>query len=331
MNILYVGELWPGSTCGMRMRVLEELGHSVTPIDTLPPDVAKRQATFVHRAIRKLFGPRDLARANGNIVRQMQSHSYDLLWLDKALTISAATFRTVKRLQSNCRIVGYSLDDMNAPHNQSRRFLQTLPLYDCFFTTKTYGVVELKALGCPRVEFTGNSFDPAVHRPVQLTDVDRRTYECDVGFVGTFEHDRAEQMNYLAQNGVDVHVIGNDWEAWRDVHPLVQIKSSGIYGEGYPKAICATKINLCFLRKLNRDLQTTRSVEIPACGGFMLAERTDEHASLFEEGVEAEFFSSKEELLSKVRYYLAHDVQRNASPLAAENAACAAVIATTTD
>ncbi len=42
----------------------------------------------------------------------------------------------------------------------------------------------------------------------------------------------------------------------------------------------------------------------------MLAERTDEHRGLFEEGKEAEFFESGEELVRKCRHYLDHEDQR---------------------
>ena len=97
-------------------------------------------------------------------------------------------------------------------------------------------------------------------------------------------------------------------------HQNLQVENKPIYNEDYAKALCATKINLCFLRKINRDLHTSRTMEIPACGGFMLAERTSEHQELFEENKEAVFFDNNnpKKLLEKVRYYLEHEEEREA-------------------
>jgi spore maturation protein CgeB len=42
----------------------------------------------------------------------------------------------------------------------------------------------------------------------------------------------------------------------------------------------------------------------------MIADRTDEHQMFFKEGHEADFFSSEEELLDKVRFYLTDEALR---------------------
>ena len=114
----------------------------------------------------------------------------------------------------------------------------------------------------------------------------------------------------MAENGIKVVVWGNGWGAWVNKNPNLIIKNQPLYSDDYAKAINAAKVNLCFLRKINRDEVTSRSVEIPACGGFMLAEKTKRHLEFFQEGKEAVFFDSEEELHQKVKKYLADDGTR---------------------
>jgi spore maturation protein CgeB len=180
-------------------------------------------------------------------------------------------------------------------------------LYDVFFTTKTYNVAELRDLGCRRVIFVPNAYDPATHRPLEGAGNASRV---DVGFIGTYEPDRANLLARLAGSDVPVVIRGNLWEPMkRQGIPGVTFMPA-VIEDNYAEAIGATRINLAFLRKSNRDLQTTRSVEIPACGGFMLAERTAEHQGLFTEGVEAAYFEGAEELIAKTKHYLAHEEER---------------------
>jgi spore maturation protein CgeB len=98
-------------------------------------------------------------------------------------------------------------------------------------------------------------------------------------------------------------VRGFGWPEQSD-DPRLELRNDRPEGVDYAKAINATKINLGFLRKIARDEHTTRSVEIPACRAFLLAERTGEHLDLFEEGVEAEFFDDVDEAARKIQRYL---------------------------
>src|SRR5439155_20088622 len=204
----------------------------------------------------------------------------------------------------------YSGDDMANPANQSPRYLRSIDRYDLHVTTKSYNVSELEALGAKEVLFVDNAFDPATHRPIQLTPEEESRFAAEVGFVGWYEEERADWMYRLAVAGIPVTVRGPGWRHFEKSHPLLRVIDTFVGDGDYPRVLSATQINLGFLRKMNRDLQTTRSIEIPACRAFMLAERTSEHLGLFEEGKEAEFFGSFEELLAKCRYYLAHDLER---------------------
>ena len=114
-------------------------------------------------------------------------------------------------------------------------------------------------------------------------------------------------MFYLAENGVTINIWGNGWEKSNSHHINLNIHHKFLYEKNYPQTIFKSKINLNFLRKINDDVITSRSLEIPASGGFMLAERTEAQTKIFQERIEADYFSSKEELLKKTLYYLSNE------------------------
>ena len=310
LKVLYAGQLVEGSTCIHRALALQDLGHQLHYVNLESGVRANVKPSILSRISRKVNGPQDKVNANISILRAMHERSFDLLWLDKGLVVKAKTLQIVHQLQPSCRIVGFSLDDMMNRANQSRQFLRGLPLYDFFVTTKSYNVAELKQLGCPTVLFSDNSYDPHTHHPVPVGENERKRLGGPVGFIGQWEPERAASLRKLASSGIPARVWGYTWERMKDVPAGLQLENQPLWNDEYARALCAFDINLCFLRKCNRDLQTSRTMEIPACGGFMLAERTAEHSRLFAEGLEAEFFADDEELIRKVRYYLGHPEQR---------------------
>lgn len=308
----YVGDLAPGATSLQRYETLRSLGCELAPVPLYKAPLAWSRAS-VFGALSFVGWKSDRMGANRALRRLASSERLDLVWIDKGLTIRPDTLLWVRHLQPNAKIVWYSPDDPILRANRSIQHRLAIGLYDLHVTTKSYNVPELLEMGARAAVFVGNAYDPNIHRPLALSDEDRRRWACDVGFVGAFEQPRADSMLAMARAGISVRVAPSSvWSRMRGQHPNLHVPetSANLMGDEYARAISGAKINLGFLRKLVRDQQTTRSVEVPACGAFMLAERTDEHRDLFEEGKEAEFFSSTEELIAKARYYLAHEEQR---------------------
>ena len=313
MKILFIGDLNKHGRCLKRYEALFDLGHSVDGLSTVPISEHRgiKCSPFFERIMWKLSFPLDLTSVNQKIIEAVAQKKYNIIWIEKGNTITPFSLRRIKKILPDAKIVSCSEDNMYLFHNRSFYYRWGLRYYDAVFTVKIHNLTELKSFRAKRVVLFLDAYDEKIHKPIALTEEDRKRFECDVGFIGTFEDDRAFKMLYLAENGIKVVIWGSGWSKWLDKHPNLTIKNTPIYGEDYVRAINATKINLCFLRKLNKDETTSRSAEIPACGGFMLAERTERHLKLFRENEEAAFFNSKEELLSLVKKYLIDESGRN--------------------
>jgi len=306
-RILYVGT--KSGTCLQRASTLGLLGRTVTHIES---GIVDRESVGypLYWLGHRVSYPPDLFAANASIKRELCSGPFDLVWIDKGRSIRSGTLRWVRRHCPETPIVNFSPDNMFSPHNTSIQYRGSLRFYDLHVTTKSFCVEAFRNAGAKRVFLIDKAFDPNTHCPMELEDADRKRYEADIGFTGVYERGMGDLLYGLAEAGLRVVVWGRYWNRYPRSHPRLELRNEWLSGIEYTKAINATRINLGLLRKSAGDLHTARSIEIPSCRAFMLGERTEEHLRLFQEGVEAEFFSSFDELLAKCRHYLEHDEER---------------------
>jgi len=307
--IVVVGQTFDASRTPGRAVAMRALGCRVVCVPTTPPgrDYESRPS-LVQRLRYRLRRPADPAGANGALLDAV-CEGADVLWLDAADMILPETLIQARRINGDIRIVWYAEDDMMNPRLRTLWLERSLGQFDLWVTTKSFNAApeEMPSLGVGEMLFVNNSFDENLHRPVVVTEPEREQFGSPVSFIGTFEEPRAESLLYLAEQGLSVRVWGNGWADWVGRHRLLRIENRPAYNDDFARIIAASAVNLCFLRKANRDLQTCRSVEIPACAGLMAHERNHEITALFREDKEAIYFSDNEELARICTHWLDRD------------------------
>lgn len=223
----------------------------------------------------------------------------------------------IQRLRSQAFITGYHNDDPFGSRRgllRYRHLLSALPHYQGYHVYRPVNIAEAQAVGIPRVGLLLPYFIPWLDYPRRLTMEQKRRFDCDLIFAGHVELDeRIACIKASVEQGLNFRVYGGE-SLWRSALPkeIYQQVGNAIHldKETYRQALCGAKIGVCFLSKWNRDIYTRRVFEIPACGVFLLCERTPWLTELFREGYEAVFFSSPEEFVDKAKYYLQHHSKR---------------------
>ena len=305
MRIVLVGETHHGSRTPQRARALRDLGHEVVAIGTMPEgwDHESRPG-IIDRILYRLRLPWDRSGAGRKMA--VAAAGADLIILDNARAIRPDNLYAAKRAAPGIRIIWFSEDDMLNPIHRSRWTERSLGLFDLCVTTKSFNAEpgELPSLGARRVMFVNNTYCPHEHRSISVTEDEKIRWGAPVSFVGTFESPRADMVLGLVRAGVSVRVWGNGWARMRGAHPQLTIENRPVYGDDYRRVVAASAINLCFLRHANRDRQTCRSIEIPAMGGFMLHEHSEEMAALIAPDREAAYFWNAGDLIDRCRGWL---------------------------
>ena len=324
---LFVGHLVKGQTSLMRMNALRRHGIEVTGFNTRT--IWNRQKWLQRHVTTRLEKGSAVREINKGVLSLARKVRPKRIWFDKQEYIYPETILELRKL--GAFLIYYTPDPYFTLNWKRTELMDScLPLFDLLITSKKYELEQYKAVG-PDFIYLPLGYCDEVHRPISVEPSKR----VSVGFIGGWEPHREAIIEAIASKDVSVRIWGYAWDHLIDgkwtIRRFIRLRRLAgkkpckiqrsdllanniipheIYEEEYAHALSSSNISLGFLRKICPDQHTTRSFEIPACGSMMLADRSDEHQELFTEGKEAEYFSTKDELLDKVIFYTKNEDAR---------------------
>jgi spore maturation protein CgeB len=319
MKVLVAGDWHSDLHEEVVVQALRSLGHDVHGFKWAP--YFQRDAHLGRLSARiqnKVISGPLVSRLNQDLVRSALLCKPHVVLVYRGTHVLPATVALLKAALPQARFVSYNNDNPFAPGHSPflwRHFLQAIPQYDLVLGYRHADLQAYERAGAKRVGVMRSWFVPERNHPVVLTDAQRRAFECDVVFIGHYEDDqRLACLEQIARSGVRIRLFGHgkEWDpALRRSSVLAGFAPvQTVWGAQYNAALCGAKIALCFLSKLNQDTYTRRCFEIPATGTLMLSEYSDDLATLYREGSEAEFFRSPQEMIDKIHRHLADDAHR---------------------
>ncbi len=170
-------------------------------------------------------------------------------------------------------------------------------------------IASINNAGCKNVFYLPFGADTDLLHPLRLDSNNVQMDEqYDLSFIGNYDEERTEFINSLSSHLDDNFskiVFGSGWKNLNGF----KVKGEAV-GDEFINTVINSKINLNILRAQNKNSNNMRTFEIPAVGGFMLHEYSQDAVEIFRPGIEADYFKSTEECADKIKYYLKNKMLR---------------------
>jgi spore maturation protein CgeB len=203
----------------------------------------------------------------------------------------------------------YLTDDPWNPAHRARWFFEALPHYDTVFSPRRANMIELEAAGCRNVEYLPFGYDPELFYPEQpANEAEAQYFDSDVAFAGGADQERVDYMRPLISAGIKLGLYGSYWERYPETRQYTRGQADI---RTVRLALTNARISLCLVRRQNRDGNSMRTFEVPAVGGCMLCEDTQEHRDIFGDyGAVVTDFGTINEMVEKTQWLLDQSEER---------------------
>jgi spore maturation protein CgeB len=201
----------------------------------------------------------------------------------------------VREISSSAATITFNwfADDHWRYERFSRRWA---PAFNWVGTTSRAAFDKYRRDGLSNVLQTQWACNAYLYRPLDLPKT------IDVSFVGQPHGNRRAVIDRLRAAGIGVQTFGLGWPAGR----ITQREVIEIFNR--------SKINLNLSNASRGETEQVkgRDFEVPGCGGFLLTKSSPEIEAYYNVGREIACYESVDDLVDKIRHYLARDAERDA-------------------
>lgn len=300
MRILLLGSIYPDSFARNIQVALGQMGHEVA---SLSP---RRPPSWAPYYLRVGWGE---AAQRGWLDNPQRTIRRKLRAFDAELVLNGywdlAPLQVAEiRSAAQAPVVAWFPD----PSVSLRRQYLLGAAYDATFLKARYMVESARQkLGKPAF-YLPECCNPQWHRRVELTESERKFYECDLTTAATLYYYRARLLELFAD--YDLKIWGASVPPWLE-SPLRRRHQNRYLAElEKAKAFNAAKIVLNTMHPAETESVNARLFETAGCGAFQIMEHRDCLSEFFEPETEVVTFRTRKELKEKVDYYLTHEEER---------------------
>ena len=231
--------------------------------------------------------------SNVEILKQM-----DLILIFKSNNITFNHIRIWKS-NTNAPLFMWTFDNMD-------RFPQFYPIAkecDLWLGEELGKRERFYSEGIPFYYFPNHSVNPKFFYPVESEKI------YDVSFSGTpYFQERTDMLKAIEGAGLDLHIFGNNKGGWeqqgfKNVHDPV-------FDESLSRMVGQSKIVVGISNSFCQGYWSIRPAQVMLCKGLMIDRYCPGMERELKDG--CEYWNNHEELISKIKYYLEHEDERNA-------------------
>lgn len=250
--------------------------------------------------------PQRLNRFSAEVVRRSLEWRPDWVLTTGLAPLTAAALAQLR--SAGIPTANFLTDDPWNRHHHTPWFMSALPLYDHVFTPRRANIPELESLRGPRIHYLPFAYAPEIHFPPEALSAGEQTHgSSGVLFIGGADEERAAIMRPLILGGFQLSLWGGYWDRMSGFESLAR----GHAGPAEFRTLVAhAGVNLCLVRRANRDGHSMRTFELAAVGGCLAVEDTIEHREIFgPDGECVRYFTSVTDLGRVLKDLLADRVQ----------------------